>query len=300
MKYLRRIATILWRILKWTAAAILTLLALILLFYTSQAVQRPARRAVNTEIADGITYSRHVWNEPHRAVVHLIELDLTVDGIEIFTTPPDQPGDFDHLLARTTTQFAEEYDAPIVVNASFFFPIDYTVTDFYPQVGEPVSSVGLTISEGAMFSPEDDDGFHTLCILPTHVEIRQSGCSAETVEAVSGSPIFLFEGEPNRDIWEFETRAYPRSAVGIDATGRRVWLLVADGQQPGYSRGVTFAQMADFMLELGAVSAINLDGGGSATMAIGGVLTSAPIQNQVPMRQRPVANHLGVKYGVSE
>jgi uncharacterized protein YigE (DUF2233 family) len=60
---------------------------------------------------------------------------------------------------------------------------------------------------------------------------------------------------------------HPRTSVGVTADGR-VLMVVNDGRQRGYSVGVTMAEMGDLMLHLGAVDAINLDGGGSTVMAI--------------------------------
>ena len=62
-------------------------------------------------------------------------------------------------------------------------------------------------------------------------------------------------------------QAHPRSAVGIRADGRLI-LATVDGRQPGYSVGVTLPELAQLMIERGAVSAINLDGGGSTTLAV--------------------------------
>jgi exopolysaccharide biosynthesis protein len=47
-------------------------------------------------------------------------------------------------------------------------------------------------------------------------------------------------------------------------------LVVVDGRQEGYSRGITLKMLAEFMGELGCQEAFNLDGGGSATMVFGG------------------------------
>jgi hypothetical protein len=58
----------------------------------------------------------------------------------------------------------------------------------------------------------------------------------------------------------------PRTNVGITADGI-VLLVVVDGRQSGYSIGMTLSEMGDLMLSLGAVSAFNLDGGGSSVMA---------------------------------
>jgi hypothetical protein len=50
-------------------------------------------------------------------------------------------------------------------------------------------------------------------------------------------------------------------------------------------------------MELGAYKALNLDGGGSTTLVVadsGGTRSlNSPIHTRIPMRQRPVANHLG-------
>ena len=59
---------------------------------------------------------------------------------------------------------------------------------------------------------------------------------------------------------------YPRSTVGIKADGNVV-LMLADGNNQPYSIGLTYAEQAQLMLELGCVDAIELDGGGSATYA---------------------------------
>jgi hypothetical protein len=57
----------------------------------------------------------------------------------------------------------------------------------------------------------------------------------------------------------------PRTAVGIKADGS-VFFVAMDGRQSGYSLGATSYQMADLMLDYGAVDAFTFDGGGSTTM----------------------------------
>ena len=41
-----------------------------------------------------------------------------------------------------------------------------------------------------------------------------------------------------------------------------------DGRQPGWSAGVRLPELAELMLSRGAVTALNLDGGGSTSLAI--------------------------------
>ncbi len=61
--------------------------------------------------------------------------------------------------------------------------------------------------------------------------------------------------------------AHPRSAIGIRADGRVV-IATVDGRRPGYSTGVNLVDLAELMKSRGAVQAINLDGGGSTTLAV--------------------------------
>jgi exopolysaccharide biosynthesis protein len=59
---------------------------------------------------------------------------------------------------------------------------------------------------------------------------------------------------------------HPRTAVGIDRDKDRILLLVVDGRS-SRSRGFTLVELARTLKKLGAVHALNLDGGGSTTMA---------------------------------
>ncbi|MGW3660036.1 phosphodiester glycosidase family protein [Streptomyces sp. NPDC005151] len=67
----------------------------------------------------------------------------------------------------------------------------------------------------------------------------------------------------------------PRTMAGIDKQGRLI-LATVDGRQPGVSEGFTLTEAAVFMRSLGAVQALNLDGGGSSAMAVDGKLVNVP------------------------
>ncbi len=56
----------------------------------------------------------------------------------------------------------------------------------------------------------------------------------------------------------------PRTTIGVKADGT-MFLVVLDGRQSGYSVGCTVKRQAQIALELGAVQALELDGGGSST-----------------------------------
>ncbi|MEV5068691.1 phosphodiester glycosidase family protein [Microbacterium sp. LMI12-1-1.1] len=67
----------------------------------------------------------------------------------------------------------------------------------------------------------------------------------------------------------------PRTAVGVIDENRLVFVVV-DGRQSGYSEGVTLTELADIMIDLGATTAYNLDGGGSSTMYFNGEVINSP------------------------
>ena len=59
---------------------------------------------------------------------------------------------------------------------------------------------------------------------------------------------------------------HPRTAAGVTRDGRTLLLVVVDGRQPGWSIGATLPELASLLIEAGAWTALNLDGGGSTTM----------------------------------
>jgi hypothetical protein len=66
---------------------------------------------------------------------------------------------------------------------------------------------------------------------------------------------------------------YPRAALGLD-DGDLI-AAVGDGRADDEA-GLTMAELAEAMVGLGAVEAINLDGGGSASLVVGGRLRNTP------------------------
>ncbi|MGH2662823.1 MAG: phosphodiester glycosidase family protein [Actinomycetota bacterium] len=67
---------------------------------------------------------------------------------------------------------------------------------------------------------------------------------------------------------------HPRTGVGMTAVGK-ILLVVVDGRRKD-SKGVTLRKFGQIMQSLGAVEAINLDGGGSSTMVIKGKVVNEP------------------------
>ncbi|MEJ7848773.1 MAG: phosphodiester glycosidase family protein [Pyrinomonadaceae bacterium] len=71
-----------------------------------------------------------------------------------------------------------------------------------------------------------------------------------------------------------ETR-HPRTAVAKMKDGKFLMITV-DGRQPGVSVGMNLNELAAYLLEIGAMDAMNLDGGGSTTMFLDGKVVNTP------------------------
>jgi len=67
----------------------------------------------------------------------------------------------------------------------------------------------------------------------------------------------------------------PRTAIGQVGPLHYV-VLVVDGRQPGYSNGVSLSGLQQLLLETGAQTAFNLDGGGSTTLVFHGEVINKP------------------------
>lgn len=116
--------------------------------------------------------------------------------------------------------------------------------------------------------------------------------------AVNGGPRLLRGGEvdiPAREegfdfephyLEHFGDSRHPRTVAGITADGRLL-LIVADGRQPVHSLGLSFQEAAAVARALGAVDAVNLDGGGSTALAIRGALVSRPSDDS---GERPIGD----------
>lgn len=85
-------------------------------------------------------------------------------------------------------------------------------------------------------------------------------------------------------------RDNPRSGLGVDSSGRLLFVQV-DGRQDTYSQGLSIMAYAQVMRALGAVDAINLDGGGSSATVVNGQLVSSP--SDLDPQGRPVERQNG-------
>ncbi len=100
-------------------------------------------------------------------------------------------------------------------------------------------------------------------------------------DAVAGVPQLIKNGkieitwEQEKASKSFVETRHPRTAVAKLKDGKFLMMTV-DGRQPGVSVGMSLQELAEYLHSLGAVDAMNLDGGGSTTMFLDGKVVNKP------------------------
>jgi len=132
---------------------------------------------------------------------------------------------------------------------------------------------------------------------PVHVHFEYDrDYWGEIEHLITAGPLLVEEGRPVfQAVQEGFTGSIllpnSRTAMGVDKKGN-VLLVVAESAVTGSRVGLTFEEMSLLMVELGAVEAVGLDGGGSSTFSVRG-----KVVNHAAGRQRPVPNALMVLVG---
>lgn len=217
-----------------------------------------------TEIAPGVLFAKVSVTEPRRLDVHCLRVDGANPWVEFATTgraPEWIPGATE-TIRKTTRSFVRETraagrDAVAAINGDAFQPWP---APFAQE--SPTDLLGLAVSDGVQVSPPSgepsfvvfDDGSMTI----TPALADQTGVAV----AVSGFGFVLDDGVvlpggPDR---------HPRTGVGLSADARHAYLLVIDGRRHA-SQGATTAEVGAWLAHFGAHDGLNLDGGGSSTMA---------------------------------
>ncbi|NCB50783.1 MAG: phosphodiester glycosidase family protein [Clostridia bacterium] len=127
----------------------------------------------------------------------------------------------------------------------------------------------------------------------TAAELLQDGA----VQVLSFGPGLVEDGEivvtQNEEVDKAKT-SNPRTAIGVIDDLHYVF-VVADGRTND-SEGLTLYQLAAFMKDLGAVTAYNLDGGGSSTMVFNGTVVNNPTTNGKTITERSVSDIVYIGY----
>ena len=245
------------------------------------------RPAPPTEIFRGITYTCEEMNRDEcRGLVHLVRVDLSAPGIELYLTPLDREAvgrGYQYRLAEASTVLRRE-DLAVVVNGAFFSADSGA---FY-RTGNLANGVQTIVADGIV--SHVDPNSYMLWFEPDltpHIEVSKPP-SGELLRRVrwgigcGAVPLrkgLVLPGAANHEMDR-------RTAVGIDSSRRLLWLAVFEN--------ASSLAVAQVLKEHGAEDGFLLDGGHSTTMVLGP--KAAHVRSGALVGgARPVATLLGIK-----
>ena len=226
-------------------------------------------RADGTLFVDSSQVSKTVswydlFGQPVSLDVTAINASRANGGLYLFngdfgTSMKNTLGGVDVVLQPMTSQ-------PLTMNSSLTFRVtevrDSTMDGAAPNSSIPAGCYVLSANlnyDGAILD--------TLRTLPVGTQLTLSipGASSEWDSALYGISGLYQLVENGQAVSPLPSGAAPRTAIGIKADGTAVFYTI-DGRQSGYSVGASYTQVAQRLIELGCVSAVALDGGGSTTL----------------------------------
>ena len=257
--------------------------------------------------------------------IHVVKIDLTAPGIRFKLTP--QAGKR-ATVRQTTLDFLKQEGAQIAVNGHFFLP--------FPSAESEAWLVGFAASEGVVYSGcEAPDQSYAIVVAAPAIDIDPANrasvvhCdpaseggkrileSAAIGTALAGSAQIVtggvktmpeYAGPRNPDgllrtggpgdysaekSWYGQFAA--RTAIGLSRDARTLILFTVDGR--GAGGGMSVGEVADMLIQdFGVYDALNLDGGGSTTLAMTDAAGKAAIVNTPSegARGRAVGSNLAV------
>ena len=241
------------------------------------------------ELAPGITESEIVLNNAagdKRQVSHVVEIDIHNPYTKVIPSTYKMAEGLQNKEYRTQTmsqqaKYAEEHGYGNVV-AAMNTALHWYDTEYYEQhpelIGEPL---GTLILDGVKYRNSQNSyfGAYTCLVInfdekngeprPSNIpktEIRQTydPITGWEEQLIPVSFHFLVKNGVNEHVINDPTEPAPRSFLGIKPDGTII-LVMNEGRNAPYSTGFNCYEMAEFMLSLGCMHAINGDGGGSST-----------------------------------
>ena len=104
------------------------------------------------------------------------------------------------------------------------------------------------------------------------IVLNLSSALPKIEQLIGGNTWLVQNGNVNPDNGD----RHPRTAVGFNQDSTQFFMFVVDGRQPGLSIGMSYKELGDYMKTWGVHQGLNLDGGGSSTMVVRGLIVNSP------------------------
>lgn len=219
----------------------------------------------------GVTYRLIEQQKPRPNRIHVLRIDRRdkkVDLRVIVADDPDGSGPAEAALVSPLKLAGSQKEVVALLNTNPWQALPTpkgekpTPSGWYE--GRPVDILGLAVSNGTIRSAAEP-GYVSIWLTREGKLAMGTNPPKEGIqEGLAGFQQVVRAGKcldvSSKDL-------HPRTALGVDKDGQIVWWVVVDGRQPGYSEGMSQAELAELLRELGCWDAANLDGGGSSLMA---------------------------------
>ena len=226
--------------------------------------------------------------EPRLMKIHIVRVDLKDGKYGFFTTP--KPAEWGQNMPEenakdlkivTRRQSAKAFmkqahqpkkeggygvDMLVAVNASPWTPWKE------PWNHKFACHMGLTVAQGEILDTNDLGRPSFIVYKNGKVDFRTDKNKAtiknkDLYISVPGFAVILDNGTITP--WAADDKSvHPRTGYGLSKDRRYLYFIVVDGRQKDYSIGATTGEIAQLLKEYGAEDALNMDGGGSTTLAV--------------------------------
>lgn len=216
--------------------------------------------------------------------VYIVKID-NPETKQWYITSPDSGEPW--IQAKTVREFAQGLELDLAINASYYQK--RIQDDRVRPLGLWVVNHKVINSPHSMFSAFGQDKSGKLWI-------RDPNDDFSDLQWAVGGGVRLLR---NSVITTSDHNIHPRTALGYSSDSKQLFITVIDGRQE-HSRGIGLVDLAELFLILGASEAINLDGGGSTTLAVRRLnglveIINSPWDHRLYGGERRVASHLGFK-----
>ncbi len=218
-----------------------------------------------TNLSPGVKWVKYDTTSPRLLSINVVQVDTWTPRLRFTTIGRrnnwvSNVSETDKFTTRQWINASQSTERPIslAINATPWSP-------FPSEDSVPANLRGLVVSDGILVSPGtsnvpafivDDFGVPRIQITPPSIDITQIDV------AVAGFSIVLTNGVPSVTPLTLE----PRTGFGISADQRYVYLMAIDGRRYS-SQGSSIGEVGQWLKFFGAWSGINMDGGGSTTLA---------------------------------
>jgi len=217
----------------------------------------------------GVWYWLEVRTTPRPLRLHHLQVDLRHPRIEMAAVPAADPdGDGPATAAlESPLAIARRSGAIALINANPWQGMPdlfgHRRSDWHE--GMHVQPLGLVVTKGQVRGTPSETNCGVWVDQEGAVHMGNPPDLAAVREGVAGFGALVQDG---RLVPEAGGPIHPRTAIGVDGSGRWLHVVVVDGRQRGYSEGLSTYELAEVMKGRGGREAVNLDGGGSSILIL--------------------------------